>query len=371
LKILILGGTRYLGPRLVKRLVESGHEPVLFNRGQTNAPLPVSAPVKEIHGDRNLGTDLADAVADGSFDAVVDTLAFDGPGAERAVQVFSGKVKRYLAISSVACYGRLQVVPADESHPYVTDDRAFPPKANPYATGKRDVEKVLFKAHKDHGFPAVIVRPSVSYGYGRLFSIWGYCNRHVARIRAGKPVIVPDSGEGLIQPVFIDDEAEIVERALTADNVIGEAFNCAGPVAVPLWQYFRAHGEAMDKRVDLVELPASYLAGFDPVLCVRASENLIYNHAYDVSKLERVLGFRHRYSLVDGLSHTIEFQDRWGLAQETGGRDPDDWLIDGFEKGGASSMDELGRRVRDEASYRPPTKPPLVRWAPEDYTDSC
>jgi len=366
MKVLILGGRRYLGPRLVKRLIDCGHEPVLFNRGKTSAPLPVSNPVREYRGNRNSEADLESLLAKESFDAVVDSLSFSADDAELAVRVFSHRINRYLMISSVACYGRLCHVPADESHPYVDDQRAFPLPANNYATGKRDAEHVFFAAFRDHGFPLIVIRPSVSYGYGRLFSIWGYSNRHVSRIRAGKPVIVPDTGEGLIQPVFIDDEAAIIERALITDEAIGEAFNCAGPVAVPLWQYFRAHADAIGKPVHTVEIPASLLHGFDPILCSRASQNLIFNHAYDISKLQRFLQFEHQFSLEDGIKHTIEFQDRWELLEPTGD-DPDDWLIQAYQQRDESVWQECGESLREGKDYRLPEQPPLVKWAPDHY----
>jgi len=367
MKILILGGRRYLGPRLVKRLIDCGHEPVLFHRGRTNAPLPVEGPIREVIGDRNQQGVLEELVAQERFDAVVDTLAFDAAGAERAITVFDGRIDKYLVISSVACYGRLLHVPANENHPYVDDTRAFPMPSNEYSVGKRDVEQVMLAAYQRKGFPVIIIRPSVSYGYGRLFSIWGYSSRHVSRIRAGKQVIVPDTGEGLIQPVFIDDEAAIVERALVTDAAVGQAFNCAGPVAVPLWEYFSAHGTALGRPVQCVEIPSLYLEGFDPMLCVRASQNLVFNHAYDVSKLERVLRFQQFTSLEDGLRHTIAFQDQWGLI-EPSADDPDDWIIDGYNAYKVIKPRQQGEQLRRDRDYQLSEKSPLVTWAPDQYS---
>jgi nucleoside-diphosphate-sugar epimerase len=369
MKVLILGGRRYLGPRLVQRLIECNHEPVLFNRGRTNAPLPTAVPVREFHGDRRSEADLVSLLKRESFDAVVDTLAFDASDAELAIRVFAHYVTRYVVISSVACYGRLRCVPADENHPYVDDQTAFPLAANNYAAGKRDMEQVFLAAHRNGNFPVVVIRPSVCYGYGRLLSVWGYSNRHVSRIRAGKPVIVPDSGEALIQPLFIDDEADIIERALVADEAIGEAFNCAGPVAMPLWQYFQSYSASLGMKVNVAEVPAAFLQGFDPVLCARAAQNLIFNHAYDVSKLGRLLRFEHQFSLEDGLRHTIEFQDRWGLVEPTGD-DPDDWLINAQCCKNVTFLEERGMALRIEKGYRPLEQSALVNWAPDHFRPS-
>lgn len=368
MKVLIIGGRRYLGPRLVARLLEQGHEPVLFNRGRTKAPLPTKQAVREVHGDCRDPAALTSLLRQESFDAVVDTQSFSSSDAQLSAEVFNGKVGKYLVISSVACYGRLKNVPADENHPYVSGHNAFPGEANGYATGKRDVEGIFRAAHDQRGFPIIIIRPSVSYGYARLTSIWGYCTRHVSRIRAGKPIIVPDTGEGLIQPVHIDDEAVIVEKALSCDQAIGQAFNCAGPVAVPLWEYFRAHGEAMGKDVQFVEVSTALIRGFDPVRGARAAENLIFNHAYDVAKLQRVLGFTHYYSLVAGLKQTIEFLDRWNLIAPSQDTDLEDRLIELSAKVAVGQLTELGADLRKKMGYEPPKNSPLVNWAPDAYS---
>lgn len=368
MKVLIIGGRRYLGPRLVQRLLDCGHEPVLFNRGRTNAPLPTRQPIREVHGDCRDETAVRHAVTQESFDAVIDTQAFVANDAERMVRALSGRVAKFLVISSVACYGRLRTVPADESHPYTADDNAFPGEGNSYAAGKRDVEQVCLRAHAERKLPIIIIRPSVAYGYARLVSIWGYCTRHVSRIRAGKPIIVPDNGESLIQPVHIDDEAAIIEKTLVHDAANGQAFNCAGPRAVPLWQYFRAHGEALGKPVECVEIPASFIAGFDPVRGARSSENLVFNHAYDVSKLRRVLGFTHAHELTDGLRKTIKFLDRWNLIEPTAEIDPEDHLIQAYCRGGGGVMlTAAGQQLRARVNHKVPEKMPLTNWAPDHY----
>lgn len=367
MKVLIIGGRRFLGPRLVKCLCDRGHEPVLLNRGRTKAPLPTKHVVREIHADCRDVAAVSTVLRNEWFDAVVDTQCFDSTDAERASELYAGRVGKYLLISSVACYGRLLRCPADERHPYMSEQNKFPGEGDKYAAGKRDAEQILLRAATKGKFPLVIIRPSVGYGYARLLSIWGYCTRHVARIRAGKPVVVPDTGESLIQPIHVDDEADIIERALTNDAAIGEAFNCAGPEPVPLWGYFLAHGQAMGLPVQFVELPGALLHGFDPVRGARSTENLVFNHAYDVTKLQRVLGFTHKYSLVEGLRQTIGFIDRLGLADSTCEDDLEDLLIKGYQNAGQFSVSALGEEIRRRAGYVPPTSSPLVSWAPMEF----
>ena len=130
---------------------------------------------------------------------------------------------------------------------------------------------------------------------------------------------------------------------------------------------FPAHGEAIGKPVTFVEVPASLIYGFDPVRGARASENLIFNHAYDIGKLHRMLGFKHHYSLVAGLSQTISFLDRWNLIEPTrnGRRGPDNRIVHQSgraEDGGSRSG------TADESRYTPPKNVPLVNWAPDQFS---
>ena len=115
-----------------------------------------------------------------------------------------------------------------------------------------------------------------------------------------------------------------------------------------------------------VEIPATLLHGFDPVLCSRASQNLIFNHAYDVSKLRRIIGFEHEFSLEEGIKQTIDFQRRWGLLEATGD-DPEDWLIELFQQQGETIWQSLGEELRQTKGYQVPDGSPLVKWAPDHY----
>lgn len=359
MRVLILGGSRYLGPRTAKALSDAGHDIAVLNRGKTRAPIPCE--VTEIRGDRASTADLAHATDVFMPDAVVDSLAFDAADAGRAIAVFGGKVSRYIVISSVSAYGRLRWVPAAENHPYYSEDRPLPGATGDYARGKAEMEQGFLRAFAAEGFPATILRPSVIYGYARLLNVWDYSTSHVARIRAGKPVIVPDTGEGLIQPVHVDDVAAAVARTLGTDAVVGEAFNCAGPKFMTLFEMFQTYGIVLDRPVEVVEIPASILHAVDPVRCARAATNLVYHHAYDITKARTLLGWRPR-KFERGLRETVEFLDSNGLVESVG--DWEDAVIETFRTEGARSIENIGLEIRTRAGIDPPERKVLPAWSP-------
>ncbi len=361
MKVLILGGSRYLGPRLACALTEAGHEVGVFNRGRIRAPVPV--PVTEIRGDRASAADLRNALGSFRPDVVVDNIAFSKADADVALEVFAGVVQRYVAVSSVAVYGRPTTVPAAEDHPLFDGRPPVPGAAGAYAEGKVQMESAFLAAHRASALPVAIIRPSVIYGYGRLLSAWNYNTRHVTRIEASKPVIVPDRGEALIQPVYVDDVALAIARAVESDGAPGEAFNVCGPSPMPLHEYFAAHGRVLGKPVEMVEIPSAFLHAADPVTFARAFTNLAFNHACDVSKLRRVLRVEPR-PLEEGLRATIGFLREHDLLEPTRDDDPDDRLIAAFRSLDETFMKEVGERLRRSARIEPARETVLPPWCP-------
>src|SRR5829696_9220498 len=99
MKVLIIGGTRFVGRHLVTTALQRDHEITLFNRGRHSPETP--ATVETIHGDRN--SDLA-KLQGRRWDAVVDTCGMLPRHVRSAAETLSGSVDRYIFISSISAY---------------------------------------------------------------------------------------------------------------------------------------------------------------------------------------------------------------------------------------------------------------------------
>ena len=113
MKLLILGGTRFLGRHLVMAALARNHEVTLFNRGKhPSAPL---TGVETIYGDRN--SDLA-KLQGRRWDAVVDTCGYLPPAVRASAEILSHSVDRYVFISTQSVYADVSVVGIDETAPW-------------------------------------------------------------------------------------------------------------------------------------------------------------------------------------------------------------------------------------------------------------
>ena len=217
-KLLVLGGTKFLGRATVEAALESGHEVTLFNRGRTNPELFPEA--ERLLGDR--GTDLS-ALSGRTWDAVVDTSAYVPQEARASAEALTGAAGYYVFISTVSVYADLSQ-PVDEDSSLAEleqgqpDDRLLEDFSN-YGPLKVLCERAVAESF---GCPTAIVRPGLIVGphdpTGR-FTYWPH------RVAQGGEILAPKPAEGHVQFIDVRDLGDWIVR-LCEQRVEG-AFNAA------------------------------------------------------------------------------------------------------------------------------------------------
>src|SRR6185295_17031253 len=102
MKALIIGGTRFIGLRVVHHLTEHGHDVTVFHRGQTNSRMPTT--VNQITGDRRDLSRFASEFAQIAPDVVLDMICYNEPEAETLMDTFRGVARRVVVASSMDVY---------------------------------------------------------------------------------------------------------------------------------------------------------------------------------------------------------------------------------------------------------------------------
>lgn len=217
MRTLVIGGMQFMGRRIVEKLLEREHDVTVLHRRATHELGPR---VGNLQADRADLPAVARLIGQGRFEAVFD-LAYDWQHGTPASQVEAAArscgpgLRRYVFMSSVAAYPP----GADhrEADPLAPDD--FP---NPYVQHKASAERALFHMHAESGFPVVTFRPPFVHGPGQPFYreafFWD-------RLLDGRPVILPDGGDGPMPWAFVDDVAEACVRATEVPEAAGQAFN--------------------------------------------------------------------------------------------------------------------------------------------------
>jgi nucleoside-diphosphate-sugar epimerase len=308
MRVLVIGGTGLISTAIVRRLLQDGHEPILFNRGQS--PCQFREELDVVNGDRNDFADFAQKVEGLAVDAVIDMLTFDAATARNAVEVFSGRIWHYLFCSTVCVYGPLTRVPASEDEPHKP--------VSPYGTEKSRAEQVFMEAFRDASFPVTIFRPSHCYGPGQpLLDIWGYNPTLVTRIREGGPIIVPGDGVGLWQPCLTSDVAKGFVGALELDRTKGRAYNIVGDEVMEWRAFHERMARALGHEANIVTMTtAQILAGAPVNQSGMLDEIFQYHGAYTNDALKRdVPAFRDLVPWEKGVQITAHWMDENKLHQ--------------------------------------------------------
>lgn len=292
MRVLLLGGTRFIGRALTLRLLGDGHEVHLVTRTREHAAF---APKAVVHpGDRRRPATLAAAA--GRFDCVYDFLGFDAEDAKVAVDAFATRCSRFVHLSTGSVYW----VAAARRCPWVEADGTILPLRDrgscdvaefDYGIAKRECERVYREAAGRDGFPAVMVRAPVISGpddHKRRDLYW------VRRILEGRPLVMPDGGHNVFNHVYVDDLVELLVRiSLAKDVAPGEAFNACDRVFTSLREYVSWFAEVLGKPANLADVPRAAIAaaGLDDRSFFFADTS---SHVLDNRKSESRLGMSFR-----------------------------------------------------------------------------
>jgi nucleoside-diphosphate-sugar epimerase len=218
-KLLFIGGTGTISASSVRLAVERGHEVTVLNRGrESSRPLPPE--VETVVADIRNPSAVRDALGNREFDAVAEFLAFTPEHLQTDLSLFGGRTGQYVFISSASAYQTPpRRIPVTESTPLV----------NPfwkYSQDKIACEDILVAAVRERGLPITIVRPSHTYDETRLPTLGGWTD--VARMRAGKPVVVHGDGTSLWTITHARDFAVAFVGLLGNPLAIGDTFHITG-----------------------------------------------------------------------------------------------------------------------------------------------
>ncbi|MGZ3692223.1 MAG: NAD-dependent epimerase/dehydratase family protein, partial [Pseudobdellovibrio sp.] len=225
-KILFIGGTKFVGRRIVEDALKLGHEVHLLQRGQTNASL--FPDVKKYIGDRS---DINSVLpADARFDLVIDSCGYHPDVVEKSCRALTGRTPKYVFISTISVYSDFSKAGNNESSAVIesetTPDINTPVRGENYGLLKVKCEKKVLEYFP--GELSLILRPCIIVGAHddtKRFDRW------IEAIMNHRGVDVPDDYKSTIQ--FVDVRA-LSDFALSArENNLNGIYNLIGP-AKPL-----------------------------------------------------------------------------------------------------------------------------------------
>jgi 2'-hydroxyisoflavone reductase len=242
MRILILGGTGFIGPHLVKHAVARGHTVSIFTRGRRDASV-LPAEVERLVGDRNgqLG-----ALEGKKWDAVFDDSATNPDWVRQSAALLKGNIGQYLFTSSTGVYYPYLKKGLDESTPPLLEgDQKDGSVA--YGTAKAKCEKIVLDTFDDGG---IVVRPSYIVGPGDTTDRFPYWPVRLAR---GGEVLVPGKRDDSAQFIDVRDLVEFMVKVV--EDKRSGPFNVAGPRdPITIRAFVEAAARALGAKVTFTQV---------------------------------------------------------------------------------------------------------------------
>jgi nucleoside-diphosphate-sugar epimerase len=242
MKILVMGGTRFVGRPLVAQLLGAGHELTLFTRGKN----PVPEQVESLVGDRNDDPAL-DQLKDRTFDVIVDSSGRECADTRRVIERTGAPSHRLVYVSSAGVYAANGLWPLDEGSPLDPASRH---------AGKAETEAWL----TDQGIPFTSFRPTYIVGPGNYNPIerWFF-----DRLSHGRPIPIPGDGSTITQLGHVNDLATAMARCIEVEAACNRIYNCSGNQGITFAALVAAAARACGQDPARVQLKPFAIEGLD------------------------------------------------------------------------------------------------------------
>lgn len=261
MKLLFIGGTGLISSACSDLAIGRGHDLFILNRSSTKKyDLPEGA--RFLQGDIHAGeADLSALLAEHRFDAVVDFIAYTVEDIERDLRLFRNRTDQFVFISSASAYQK-------PVRNYLITEQT--PLENPYwdySQNKIACEERLMQAYREDGFPATIIRPSLTYGPTQIpFAVgsWQHPWTVIDRMKRGQKVIIPGDGTSLWVLTWNADFAKGLIGLLGNEKAVGEAFQITSDEVLSWEQIYLEAYRALGLAPNLVHIPSDLIAKYWP-----------------------------------------------------------------------------------------------------------
>jgi nucleoside-diphosphate-sugar epimerase len=313
MRLLVIGGTGFIGKHVVRRLIEAGHAVTVFHRGETDAGFPPE--VNHITGDRQDLASFATNLKHLEPDATLDMICYNEPEALTLVNALNSVCERLVIASSMdvyRSYGRLlglELGPPD--HEPINEDSPLRESRYPHRAISKSpqdfaatYDKILVERTVNDALklrPTILRLPAV-YGpgdkYHRAFE-------YLKRMDDGrKKILLEESRAGwLWTRGYVENVADAIALAVTDERASGRVYNVGEPDVLGEADWVRSIGRAANWRGEVVSLPPEKMPAH-----LKTPYSFQHQMHCDTNRIRRELDYIERVSLDEAMQRTITWE---------------------------------------------------------------
>lgn len=299
MKVLFIGGTGNISTASSRLAISKGIDLYHLNRGRSKVAIKG---VTSIVGDIGDPASLAE-LRSHTWDVVVNWIAFTPEDIERDLELFRGKTRQYLFISSASCYQ------TPLGYPVITESTPLKNNIWDYSDQKILCEDRLMRAYREEDFPITIVRPSLTYDTVIPIAIGGFREFNTAdRILRGEKIIVHGDGTSLWTVTHAEDFAKGFVGLLGLWTAIGHAFHITSDEVLTWNQIYRILAKSLGREAKIVHIPSDFICRIEPSYTGTLLGDKVESVLFDNSKIKTfVPGFKATIPFSEGIVRTLDW----------------------------------------------------------------
>lgn len=301
MKVLFIGGTGNISTSCSQLAIENGIDLYHLNRGISKIKIPG---VNTIIGDINELNDLSE-LKKHHWDVVVNWIAFTPKDIERDIDLFKGKTKQYIFISSASCYQ------TPLSYPIITESTPLQNNLWDYSNNKIQCEEKLMDAYHEVNFPVTIVRPSLTYDTVIPIAIGGFKEYTTAhRILKGEKIIIHGDGTSVWTVTHAKDFSKGFVGLLGLKNAIGQAFHITSDEILSWNTIYDILANSLGCKANVVHIASDFICKIEPSFTGTLLGDKAESVIFDNSKIKTyVPEFKSTIPFIEGIKNTLKWLD--------------------------------------------------------------
>jgi nucleoside-diphosphate-sugar epimerase len=311
MRFLIMGGTNFIGPPTVDRLVEMGNDVTVFHRGEHE--VESIGDVRHVHGDRRELMTFRPEFERVAPDVVIDMAAMTEADASATIGALRGITRRAVCVSSIDVYrafgrmhgsepGPIEPMPLTEESPL--REKRYPYRGERAAGALDDYDKVLVEQ-------AFMSADGMAGSVARLPAVHGerdYQRRlfmEVVRMDAKRrSIIVPEAAMRWRWPRgYVGNVADAIALVATDERAAGRVYHVAEPETLTQEEWTRAVGDVVGWRGEIAAMANELLPAH-----LRVPQNCAQDMVVDSTRIRHELGYGERVSLRDGIARAVDWE---------------------------------------------------------------
>jgi nucleoside-diphosphate-sugar epimerase len=318
MRMLVIGGSGFIGPHVVRALVERGHEVAVFHRGKAAVSFP--SDVRTIVGDRKRLSEYAVALRKFEPDVVIDVILSSAVQARQLMDTFRGVGRRVVILSSMDVYRACGVLHGSEPGPLeplpLTENSRLREKAQTYPLSvikalqgvfgwlddeydKIPVERAVLW---DPQLPATVLRLPMVYGPGDRLHRFHPVVKRIADSR--QKILFSEASAAWRSPRgYVKNVAAAIALAAVSDHAAGEIYNIVEEPAYSELQWAQKIAAAMNWKGEFIVLP-----GDKTPVHLRIVGNAAQHWVASSAKIREHLGYSEPVALEEAIQRTIAWE---------------------------------------------------------------